>query len=222
ATPTGSAVSEIEDVGGVAGDGSERMLAYAGEYDDRDARAELVTGSWGAVPSGDGELEAALPEAAASALGLGIGSTLEVAARGDATATVRVVGLYRAVDPGGAAWLDDPLQGRGDDAAFPEPDVSFADFVHAIGPLIVADGALDAADVRVETLDLRTQPTFDRVTVAGLDPLVARLGDADAGITRAAGDVGQSVAYSSGVAEAVAGASAALTVTRATVAVAGL
>ncbi|MBF4621881.1 FtsX-like permease family protein [Clavibacter sp. VKM Ac-2542] len=222
ATPTGSAVSEIEDVGGVAGDGSERVLAYAGEYDDRDARAELVTGSWAAVPSGGGELEAALPEAAASALGLGIGSTLEVAARGDAAATVRVVGLYRAVDPGGAAWLDDPLQGRGDDAAFPEPDVSFADFVHAIGPLIVADGALDAADVRVETLDLRTQPTFDRVTVAGLDPLVARLGDADAGITGAAGDVGQSVAYSSGVAEAVAGASAALTVTRATVAVAGL
>ncbi|OUE18082.1 FtsX-like permease family protein [Clavibacter michiganensis] len=224
ATPAGSAVTAVADVGGVAAAGSDRVLAYAGEYDDRDARAELVAGSWGSAPgpSGGGELEAAVPEAAASALGLGIGSTLEVEARGDATATVRVVGLYRAVDPGGATWLDDPLQGRGDDAAFPEPDVSFADYVHAIGPLIVADGALDAADVRVETLDLTMQPTFDRVTVAGLDPLVARLGDADAGITRAAGDVGQSVTYSSGVAEAVAGASAALTVTRATVAVAGL
>lgn len=222
ATPTGSAVSAIEDVEGIAGAGSGRVLAYAGEYDDRDARADLVAGSWGAAPSGGDELEAALPEAAASALGLGIGSTLEVEARGDATATVRVVGLYRAVDPGGTTWLDDPLQGRGDDPAFPEPDVSFADLVHAVGPLIVADGALDAADVRVETLDLTMQPTFDRVTVAGLDPLVARLGDADAGITRTAGDVGQSVTYSSGVAEAVAGASAALTVTRATVAVAGL
>ncbi|MBP2456437.1 FtsX-like permease family protein [Clavibacter michiganensis] len=229
ATPTGSAVSAIEDVGGIAGgqaaagaEGSDRVLAYAGEYDDRDARAELVAGSWGSVPTGGGELEAAVPEAAASALGLGVGSTLEVEARGDAAATVRVVGLYRAVDPGGTAWLDDPLQGRGDDPAFPEPDVSFADLLHAVGPLIVADGALDAADVRVETVDLALQPTFDRVTVAGLDPLVARLGDADAGITRAAGDVGQSVAYSSGVAEAVAGASAALTVTRATVAVAGL
>ncbi|RIJ55688.1 hypothetical protein, partial [Clavibacter phaseoli] len=229
ATPTGSAVSAIEDVGGIAGgqagagaEGSDRVLAYAGEYDDRDARAELVAGSWGSVPSGDGELEATVPEAAASALGLGVGSTLELPARGDATATVRVVGLYRAVDPGGTAWLDDPLQGRGDDPAFPEPDVSFADYVHAVGPLIVADGALDAADVRIETVDLALQPTFDRVTVAGLDELVARLGDADAGITRAAGDVGQSVAYSSGVAEAVAGASAALTVTRATVAVAGL
>jgi hypothetical protein len=222
ATPSGSAVSAIEDVVGIAGAGSDRVLAYAGEYDDRDARADLVAGSWGAALSGDGELEAAVPEAAASALGLGIGSTLEVEARGDATATVRVVGLYRAVDPGSTAWLDDPLQGRGDDPAFPEPDVSFADLVHAVGPLIVADGALDAADVRVETLDLTMQPTFDRVTVAGLDPLVARLGDADAGITRTAGDVGQSVTYSSGVAEAAAGASAALTVTRATVAVAGL
>ncbi|MBF4631603.1 ABC transporter permease [Clavibacter michiganensis subsp. phaseoli] len=229
ATPTGSAVSAIEDVGGIAGAdaaddaaGSDRVLAYAGEYDDRDARAELVAGSWGAVPTDGGELEAAVPEAAASALGLGVGSTVELPARGDATATVRVVGLYRAVDPGGAAWLDDPLQGRGDDPAFPEPDASFAELVHAVGPLIVAGGALDAADVRVETVDLALQPTFDRVTVAGLDPLVARLGDADAGITRAAGDVGQSVAYSSGVAEAVAGASAALTVTRATVAVAGL
>ncbi|PPF68096.1 hypothetical protein C5E16_08080 [Clavibacter michiganensis] len=221
ATPTGSAVSAVADVDGRAA-GSDRVLAYAGEYDDRDARAELVAGSWAEAPAGDGVLPAALPEAAASALGLGIGSTLEVPARGDATATVRVVGLYRAVDPGGTAWLDDPLQGRGDDPAFPEPDVSFADYVHAVGPLIVADGALDAADVRVATLDLRTQPTFDRVTVAGLDALVVRLGDADAGITRTAGDVGQSVAYSSGVADAVAAASAALTVTRATVAVAGL
>ncbi|WP_146083827.1 FtsX-like permease family protein [Clavibacter michiganensis] len=221
ATPTGSAVSAVADVDGRAA-GSDRVLAYAGEYDDRDARAELVAGSWAEAPASDGVLPAALPEAAASALGLGIGSTLEVPARGDATATVRVVGLYRAVDPGGTAWLDDPLQGRGDDPAFPEPDVSFADYVHAVGPLIVADGALDAADVRVATLDLRTQPTFDRVTVAGLDALVVRLGDADAGITRTAGDVGQSVAYSSGVADAVAAASAALTVTRATVAVAGL
>ncbi|RII85742.1 hypothetical protein DZF95_17880, partial [Clavibacter michiganensis] len=68
ATPTGSAVSAIEDVEGIAGAeagaaASDRVLAYAGEYDDRDARAELVAGAWGAVPSGGDELEAAVPEA---------------------------------------------------------------------------------------------------------------------------------------------------------------
>ena len=73
ATPTGSAVSAIEDVGGIAGAeagaaASDRVLAYAGQYDDRDARAELVAGAWGSVPSGGGELEAAVPEAAASAV----------------------------------------------------------------------------------------------------------------------------------------------------------
>ncbi|RCH68539.1 ABC transporter permease [Streptomyces sp. SDr-06] len=77
------------------------------------SRVRLTAGGWPAAVSGP-EIQVALPESAAGRLGLRPGATLALADRLDGPAvSVRITGVYRAVDVSDAYWRLDELGGRG-------------------------------------------------------------------------------------------------------------
>ncbi|MGW8329681.1 FtsX-like permease family protein [Streptomyces sp. NPDC055897] len=77
------------------------------------SRVRLTAGGWPAAGA-SGEIQVALPESAAGRLGLRPGATLALADRlGGPGLTVRITGIYRAVDVSDAYWRLDDLGGRG-------------------------------------------------------------------------------------------------------------
>lgn len=142
-------------------DGGPVRLGYLAELDDPDARGTVVSGRWPSAPG-----EAALPVAAAGALGLDVGSTTTLAAEaGGGGVDVVVVGTF-APRPG-ASWHEDPLRGAG-----VGPD--FRGHLAAYGPLVVAPGGVAASHVPLRRVTLVVQPDLSRAAAADL----ARAGDA--------------------------------------------
>ncbi|MFG3283934.1 FtsX-like permease family protein [Streptomyces sp. NPDC048111] len=80
------------------------------------SRVRLTAGAWPAAPAAapGSEIQAALPESAATLLHLRPGATLALADRlGGPGLTVRITGVYRAADVSDAYWRLDDLGGRG-------------------------------------------------------------------------------------------------------------
>ncbi|SDG24094.1 FtsX-like permease family protein [Klenkia brasiliensis] len=137
-----------------------RRLGWLTGVDDLTARADLVAGSWPGAPAG-AAWPAALPVAAAEALGLQVGDVVELApgtglegAAETAPVTVQVVGL---VQPRAGAWDRDRLAGAG-----AVPDLEFGVFgslrLPAAGPFLVDPATLLAAGPGVERVALRAAP----------------------------------------------------------------
>ncbi|WP_022886183.1 FtsX-like permease family protein [Glaciibacter superstes] len=239
-TSTGMVLTQLGDVSGL---GTEPALTYFGELDDISDHASIVEGAWAdavAVQTDaaqsdaattdaattdaattDAAVPVALPESAARAVGLTVGSTLDVAF-GTGTTTAQVVGLYRADDPTDDFWTNDVLHGEGNDPQFPRPGVRFYDPMEAFGPLIASPGAIDAADVPVSFIDIAYAPEFADTTVDQLAPLIDRLRTAGIDIPSQAGRLGESIFVSSPTADAVTAVVSGLVVTRSTVVVISL
>ncbi|MGW5527491.1 FtsX-like permease family protein [Streptomyces xanthochromogenes] len=104
------------------------------------SRVRLTAGRWPSAPSaGSGapspsaEIQVALPQSAAGRLDLRPGATLALADRlGGPGVTVRITGIYRAVDVSDAYWRLDDLGGRG---------MRKVDFT-TYGPLLADDSVL--------------------------------------------------------------------------------
>lgn len=177
--------------------GHPAALAYFGELDAVKAHASLTAGAWAgdAAPSSGSSVPVTLPAAAARALELGVGSTFAVRV-GHKTKTARVVGLYRAKKPAGAFWANDLLHGAGNNGTYLSPDTPAAPPVIAFGPLIVAPGALAAAGIPVQSLDVRYVPDYGRAMPGQLAPLIDRLGGADTAVPAQVGNVAARVSYS--------------------------
>lgn len=223
-TSTGFALTPLGETLGL---GPLPALTYFGELDDITSHATIVEGNWAdaaTTPDAttpDAAVPVALPESAAGALGLTVGSTFSVTTA-DVTTAAQVVGIYSADDPTDAFWSNDVLQGAGTDPEFPRPGVRFFDPVEAFGPLVAAPGAIDAAGIPASFIAIAYAPEFGGTTVDQLAPLIDRLRSADIDIPSQAGKLGGSFFFSSSAADAVTDVVSGLVVTRSTVVVVSL
>lgn len=100
------------------------------------SRVRLTAGEWPAAPAAGGsaaEIQVALPQSAAGRLGLRPGARLALTDRfGGPGVTVRITGVYRAIDVSDAYWRLDDLGGRG---------MRKVDFT-TYGPLLADDSVL--------------------------------------------------------------------------------
>lgn len=160
------------------------------------ARAELAAGAWP-----DGPDEVALAEPAAARLDAAVGDTLSLTGAGGtgdgAGGDLRVVGVWRAVDPADPAWGGDPAVASGMTG-------------DAIGPAIVHD---DDALAGLPRLRTRVTVAADELTVASASGLL--------GAVNGVASVPESAAGETGAGPAVVDGGLAGTLARALSAVAG-
>ncbi|SDP31501.1 FtsX-like permease family protein [Klenkia soli] len=159
-------------------DGGRRLGWLAG-IDDLTARADLVAGTWPGVPEPGAPWPAALPVAAADALGLAPGDTVVLDpttgladAAATAPVTVQLVGL---VQPRAGAWAQDRLAGAG-----AVPDLEFGVFggtrLPAAGPFLVDPATLLAAGPGLEQVALVAAPDVAAASPAAVDRITDELG----------------------------------------------
>ncbi|MEP6480424.1 MAG: ABC transporter permease [Rhodoglobus sp.] len=190
-----------------------QLLTYFGEYDNFQSNTELVAGEWPEKWSGGAAaIPVALPETAAKALDLTLGSSFQI--RNYQTAlTATVVGLYSVTTPNGDYWARDRLNGNGNGTG---NDSRY------FGPLIAAPGTIDAAKLSIASLDINFTPNFASVAVDQLDPLLRRLSAAKVDIPKELESIAPTIFYSSKISGAVLGVASGLVVTRSTVIVVSL
>ena len=211
-TSTGAAQSELQ---WVAGEDGVNRLIYLGDYERISENTTLVSGDW---PMEGDVTEVALPENGAAVLGLAAGDSFTTTGtRSVPGIKLTVSGLYRIEAPDPAFWGSDRLDGTGHVAGFMVPGSGGSIRTDAVGPLIVASGVLDSAEIPVERFTVRLTPDFSKVTVDSLDRLAVRLSDAVATTAPRIGDVAKGVDYSSGLDSVVRSITSAMAVTRSTV-----
>ena len=191
----------------------EFAIGYVGEYDGIAENTRLVQGSWGSAA----DHTVALPAAAARDFGLTLGSPI---ALDDATVTVS--GIYEPLDPEDPFWNRDVLNGKGSVPGYINGKVSMYQQMLAFGPLIAADGGMDAAEVPAYVADVAYVPSFETASVDDLAPLIDRLAEADLTIAQNLGNAGARLYVSTEADEAVAAVASGLVVTRSTVIVVSL
>jgi hypothetical protein len=139
-------------------------LALFAFYEGLAEHATLVAGTW---PGAPGSLDAAVPSAAAGALGLEPGDSLTLTSIGDPShqVAVKISGVYRPDDPQEAFWWGSPLETEG------SQKISFTTF----GPFVVPEEVFP----RVADTDARTRWRVaaepKEFTVAALPGLGKRL-----------------------------------------------
>ncbi|MBM6399095.1 FtsX-like permease family protein [Phycicoccus sonneratiae] len=159
--------------------------ALLADVEGIDTAARLTAGRWPERPSdaaatGTGRVEVALPEAAATGLGVGVGDTLRLADLVDAEApvvTVEVVGTFLPRSPRDGIWEDLPLGLEG---------VTESEFT-TYGPFVVGPGTFDGPLVGPSTVTWRAVPDLAGVRVADLPALSTRTDDLVEGLRRAVG-----------------------------------
>jgi ABC-type antimicrobial peptide transport system permease subunit len=195
--------------------------AYFGQLDEVQSHASLVSGRWASSgPDANGLIPVTIPVSAATALDLGLESSITVELTNELY-TAKVVGIYEP-DDDVDYWALDPLRGTGFDPTYPKPGLSFYTPITAIGPLITAPGALAAAAVPVGSLQLSYHPDFSGVAVDDLAPLLQRLRTAEIDIRIDSGRVSNELVYISDVKPVVSSITSGLVVTRSTVVVVSL
>jgi len=236
-----SAIAEVDDaiddvlapagVGSASGSSASRFatladspveaLGYLGELDEIEDQATLTAGEWASLPVDGESTPATVPAAAATALGLAVGDTFTLDAT-SSDATLTIVGLYEADDASADYWENDFLHGAGNDPAFQNPAVQFYQPVNGFGPVIVAEGGLDAAGLPISFIVRDYQPRFDTVTVDDLPALLDRVRSASLDVPLAVGGSGQGLFISTNVDDSISTVAASLVVTRSTVVVVSL
>jgi len=129
--------------------------------------AHLVAGAWPGPGGTDGSAqqpdETALHDAAARALGAGVGDLLVVTGDGGATRTLRLVGTWLPDDPADPRWTGEDLVRQGVDGA-----------TGAFGPAIVDERVLTAVP-GIDLVRWTVLPDLARVQPAGLGRLADRV-----------------------------------------------
>ncbi|MEO7123910.1 MAG: hypothetical protein ABI400_12505, partial [Lacisediminihabitans sp.] len=194
-------------------------LGYFGEFDAVKKHSTLVSGSWpDSTSASGGVVPVALPQAAAKAWALGLGSTFSTVV-GHSDVPVKVVGIYRSVHPDGAYWTRDPLKGDGYRAGLGKPGISVYIPTNGIGPMLVAPGALAAAKIPGHSYDIHYTPNFQGITVDQFAPLIDRIAGANQDVILHIGLVARGVVYTSHLSDSVNSIGTSLVVTRSTVVV---
>ncbi|GIL35691.1 FtsX-like permease family protein [Phycicoccus sp. DTK01] len=158
---------------GIAGRGSGDRAALADVEGLRQA-AELTAGRWPQRPATSSaaprRVEVVLPDAAATALAVAPGGSLDLTDLVDPQAprvTAEVVGTFRPRDAEDGLWSDLPLALDG---------VVASDFT-SYGPFVVAPGTFDGSLVGTSTVTWRAVPDLGDVRAGGLAGAGARADD---------------------------------------------
>jgi hypothetical protein len=136
-------------------------LAVFAFYDGLEEHATLTAGDWPA--QGGGAVEAAVPSAAAEALGLAPGDEITLASIADPRkkVDVRVAGTYRVNDPRDAFWWGHRLETHG------ERTIDFTTY----GPFVVPEDAFPSVAGTEANLAWRAAASPTAFTVAALPGL---------------------------------------------------
>ncbi|MFB7469859.1 FtsX-like permease family protein [Kitasatospora sp. NPDC056184] len=143
----------------------------------------LLAGDWPAAgaPGAPGPVQAAVPQAALTRLGLAaeaLPAEVRLTDRyGGAPLTVRITGVYRANDPTDLYWRLDPLQGR---------EVLVGGFT-TYGPLLVDDTAFTAAGLPQNGRSWLVDADFSGVGATAVDALRGRITPAGDDLNKNAG-----------------------------------
>lgn len=198
---------------------SSAALLYLGEFDDIDTNTSLTAGEW---PTGD--MQVAIPDVGADALGLAVGDKL--AATGSlvdqADLTLTISGIFHIDEPETVYWSNDLIDGAGLDPNYPVPGTAGAVRTDAIGPVIVPSGTFDGDGTMVERFSLTVVPDFSQTTVETLAPLQERLAAAAELVPAKVGDVGYSVDVATRLTTLIGSVTATMAVTRSIVVVVSL
>jgi hypothetical protein len=204
----------------VSADPSVATLAYFGELDGVANHIKVTSGVLPTTASSAtaSTVHVAIPNTAATRLGLHLGSTFPYAGGGRAV-TVKIIGIYQLLKPDSAYWSQDPLRATGYSSNF--QIVSDFQPVEAVGfgPLLTATGSLDAMGVVADRAELDYTPTLATTTADELAPLISRLATAESTIPGQIGAVANQVTYSGNASVPLEQILAALVVTRSTVVV---
>lgn len=203
-------------VGGAIPDAS-----YLAELAGVRSHVTLTSGAWPKLiaQGATAVIPVIVPSAGAGAAHLQIGDTFSVSldARNNVR-TARVVGTYRAKDPKGGYWAQDPLRGAGVNYDYPS-FTSDADTTTEFGPLLVAAGQLDASAATIDAIQLSFVPKFDGVTVDQVAPVMKRLKTAQDDVSAQVGDAGEQVRFASVLRTSLSRIDSKLIVTRSTLVV---
>jgi hypothetical protein len=181
-------------IGGAVPDAS-----YFAELAGVRSHATLVSGAWPkrGARGATAIIPVIVPSAGAEAVHLRVGDTFRVQldAKGNIR-TARVVGIYTVKDPKSTYWGQDPMHGAGVNYEYPSV-TSGADNTTEFGPLLVAPGELDASAAPIDAMRLSFAPTFDRLTVDQLAPVIKRLESAKDDVPTRLGNAAQQVTFTS-------------------------
>lgn len=161
--------------------GDARARVQLADITGLQERADLVSGRWAARTASDAVIEVALPEQAASALGLTPGATLVLTSltnETDPDLTVTVVGTYRVRDQLAPLWLDDPLSPVG---------VSVTDYT-TYGPLVLAPGVFETGVVGRTQITWRGATRFQEATASSIADVRASVNETLALLRAEVGD----------------------------------
>jgi hypothetical protein len=148
-----------------------QALIVLGSYENIDQHASIVDGRW--PDAGKAPIEAAVSEKAAAALGVGMGSRLQLADAATpladpskVSADVQIVGIWRPNQRGDAYWLGDSL----------DLDGAAVSSSTTRGPLMVAQkDLLDSATQAGVDLRWRALPHVSDITLPRIDNLRAAI-----------------------------------------------
>lgn len=138
--------------------------AYLGAYQEVQEHASLLSGRWARASTGT-MVEAAIPGAAAARFDLHIGDTIALSTASNTfTATVTVVGLYEALDPGGAYWSHDRLAGQGYNPEAPLKGAARPRSFPTAGAFLVSDQMLGGHALAFASITVAAAPRVEDAT----------------------------------------------------------
>lgn len=171
----------------------------------------LTSGRWPGRPGPQGAVPAALPEAAARALGLHPGALLGLTDRlGGPPVQVELTGVFRPADPAAAYWRLDPLGGRG------EASLDYTTY----GPLLVDPGTFATGRIAPAAESWQATADFGTMTTSGIGALRDGVRQAVARLSNSGGSEGMQA--SSPLPDLLATTQAALLTSRSTLLVGAL
>jgi hypothetical protein len=199
---------------------STTSLAYFGELAGVSAHIKVTSGvlPTTAPTASASTVPVAIPQVAANRMHLRVGSTFGFNG-GRRAVTVRIVGIYRLLNPTSAFWSQDELRAAGLDPNFELINGFQPVQAVAFGPLLVAPGSIDAISTQADRVELDYSPNFAATGADEIAPLVSRLGNAESTIPGDIGAIAGQVSYSGNAGVPLEQIAAALVVTRSTVVV---
>lgn len=164
-------------------------LVYFSAIPDVAEHVEVLDGE---LPTGSAdELRVAIPEPAAEMLDAGVGDEIPVSAASyGSSATARVVGVYRVVDPSDDFWVPDVLDGRMSDPAYPFPGSAGNLFSDAYGPFLTPAEAFVDELVMTSSARWYVVPDFTEFDSARLTDLRGTVDGVNRRLVTAIGDSG--------------------------------
>ena len=210
----------LSELGTVVRPEPRYALSYLGELENIKDRVTLIDGDW-PEPNSSGPIEVVIPSSGLKPLHVKLGGELAFSPRDSEEVQLVIVGVFTTNERDASYWDPDVLKGESLDKLFPVPGAGGLK-TDAVGPLLVAPGAMNANEVPIERVVMRQVPDLDGIGVEQLIPLVQRLNTASEEVPTLVGAIADNVSFSTGLQTVLNAVTTSLSVTRSSVVVLGL